>query len=135
MFVGYPYNHSEDVYRLFNIKTSQVIKSIDLIWLGKDYRSWVSKSQDNQSGFGDPISDDDSDTTTKILISKETDLQTKLDPSNMKICNETKQLKTLFNAEASKVMEVLLSGRETMLEGTDVAFILADNPGEPTKFH
>jgi hypothetical protein len=53
----------------------------------------------------------------------------------MKICNETKQLKTLFNAEASKVMEVLLSGRETMLEGTDVAFILADNPGEPTKFH
>jgi hypothetical protein len=33
------------------------------------------------------------------------------------------------------VMEGLLSGRNTILEGKDVAFFLADNSGEPTKFH
>jgi hypothetical protein len=39
------------------------------------------KKQDNVREFGDPISDDDSDTPTNILISKETYLKTKLDPS------------------------------------------------------
>jgi hypothetical protein len=94
MFVGYPQNHSDDVYRLFNVKTSQVVKSRDLILLNKDYESWVSKKQDNESGFGDPIDDDDPDTITNILISKETDLNTNLDPSKNKIYNKMKQLKS-----------------------------------------
>jgi hypothetical protein len=29
----------------------------------------------------------------------------------------------------------LFSGRESMLGGADIAFFLADNSGEPTKFH
>jgi hypothetical protein len=73
----------------------------DLIWLEKDYESWVSNKKDNESAFGDPIGDDDADTTTNILISKETNLKTKFDPSNMKFNNEIKQLKTCFNPEAS----------------------------------
>jgi hypothetical protein len=36
--------------------------------LYKDYESWVSNKQDNVSGFGDPIGDDDHDTTNKILF-------------------------------------------------------------------
>jgi hypothetical protein len=52
--------------------------------LEKVYESWDSKKQDNESGFGDPIGDDDSDTITNILISKEKDLK-KLDPSKMKV--------------------------------------------------
>jgi hypothetical protein len=33
------------------------------------------------------------------------------------------------------VIEGLLSRRESMVEGTDVVFFLANNPGEPIKFH
>jgi hypothetical protein len=43
--------------------------------LNKDDESWVSKKQDNERGFGDPIGDDDSDITTNIIMSKEMDKQ------------------------------------------------------------
>jgi hypothetical protein len=33
LFVGYPDNHADDIYRIFNIKTKQIIKSRDLVWL------------------------------------------------------------------------------------------------------
>jgi hypothetical protein len=55
-------------------------------------------------------------------MSKETDLKTKLDPSNMKMYNKMKLLKILFSPEASKMMENLLSGRESMVKGAYVAF-------------
>jgi hypothetical protein len=45
-----------------------------------------------------------------------------------------KRLKIWFNPEASKVVEGLISGRESMVEVADVTFFLADNSGEPTKF-
>jgi hypothetical protein len=53
--------------------------------LDKDYESWISKKQDNESGFGDPFGDDDSDTKNNILTSKEKDLIIKLDHSKMKL--------------------------------------------------
>jgi hypothetical protein len=37
LFVGYPDNHADDVYRIFNIKTKQIIKSRDLVWLILSY--------------------------------------------------------------------------------------------------
>jgi hypothetical protein len=51
MFVGYPQNHSDDVYSLFNVEARQVMKSKHLIWLDKDDESWVSKKKYNESGF------------------------------------------------------------------------------------
>jgi hypothetical protein len=78
-------------------------KSRDLILLGKDYECLVSNKQENQSG---------SDTKTKILISKETYLKTKLNPSNIKFYNKMKQLKSGFNPKPSKVMESFVSGSE-----------------------
>jgi hypothetical protein len=45
------------------------------------------------------------------------------------------RLKCWFNPEASKVIKGTISGRESMLEGVDVAFFLEDNSGEPKKFH
>jgi hypothetical protein len=45
-----------------------------------------------------------------------------------------KPLNSLFNPEASKVMEGSISVRETMLEGANFAFFLEDNSGEPTKY-
>jgi hypothetical protein len=62
--------------------------------LEKYYESCVSKKQYNESGFGDPIGDDDSDTTINILISKETDLNKKLDPSKIKFYNKMTLLKS-----------------------------------------
>jgi hypothetical protein len=99
MFVGYTQNHSDYVYCLFNVKTMQVVKSRDLIFMDKDDESCVSKKQDNEIGFGDPIGDDDSDTTTNNNISKKTDLKTKLVFSNMTVFIKIKQLKRWFNSE------------------------------------
>jgi hypothetical protein len=36
MFLEYPRNHLDNVYRLFNVKTRQVIKLRDFVWLEKD---------------------------------------------------------------------------------------------------
>jgi hypothetical protein len=44
-------------------------------------------------------------------------------------------LESWFNADASKVMEGLISGRESMVEDANIAFFLEDNSQEPTKFH
>jgi hypothetical protein len=79
---------------------------------------------------GDPIDDDDSDTTTNIIMSKKVDPKTKLDPSKIRFYIKMKRLKSWFNPEASKVMEGLLPGGESMLEGEDVAFFLTDNSVE-----
>jgi hypothetical protein len=53
----------------------------------------------------------------------------------MKIYNDTNQLKSWLNPEASKVMQVLLLERESMVEDENVTFFLVDNSGEPTKFY
>ena len=37
LFVGYPQNHADDIYRIFNLQTKQIIKSRDLIWLNLNY--------------------------------------------------------------------------------------------------
>jgi hypothetical protein len=65
MFVGYPQNHSDNIYHLFKCQKRQVIKFRVLTWLEKDY----------ESVFDDPIGDNDFDITTNNLIFKETDLQ------------------------------------------------------------
>jgi hypothetical protein len=92
--------------------------------LDKYYQSWASKKQDNESGFCEAIGDDDSYTTTNILISKETDLKIKLDPSKIKVYNKTKRLKCWFNTEAPNMMESLISGRESIFEGENVALFI-----------
>ena len=46
LFVGYPQNHADDVYRIFNLKTKQIIKSRGLIWLNLSYGNW-NKSKNN----------------------------------------------------------------------------------------
>jgi hypothetical protein len=51
LFVGYPDNRADDVYRIFNIKTKQIIKSRDLVWLNL---SWKLKNNNQQ-----PPDDDD----------------------------------------------------------------------------
>jgi hypothetical protein len=54
LFVGYPDNHADDVYRIFNIKSKQIIKSRDLAWLNLSYGNWKIKNNNQQ-----PPDDDD----------------------------------------------------------------------------
>jgi hypothetical protein len=54
LFYGYPDNHADDVYRIFNIKTKQIIKSRDLVWLNLSYGNWKLKNSNQQ-----PPDDDD----------------------------------------------------------------------------
>jgi hypothetical protein len=40
LFFGYPDNNANDAYRIFKIKTKQIIKSRDLVWLNLSYGNW-----------------------------------------------------------------------------------------------
>jgi hypothetical protein len=76
------------------MRKKQVLKSKDLIWMDTDNEIWISNNQCNENEFGDPVGDDDSNTTTNIHIFKETDLKAKLDPYNIKVYKEMKRLKS-----------------------------------------
>jgi hypothetical protein len=41
MIVGYGVDYASDVYRFLNPNTEQIIKSRDVIWLGKAFRTWT----------------------------------------------------------------------------------------------
>jgi hypothetical protein len=56
VFVGYPSNHGNDVYRLLNLKTNHVIKSRDVIWSNKTHGKWM-KSKDHPKMTEDDLSD------------------------------------------------------------------------------
>jgi hypothetical protein len=60
VFVGYPSNHANDVYRLLNLKTNHVIKSRDVIWSNKTYGEWI-KSKDHPKMTDDDLSDTEID--------------------------------------------------------------------------
>jgi hypothetical protein len=56
VFVGYPNNHANDVYRLLNLKTNLIMKSRDVIWSNKSYLEWI-KSKDNLKKTKDDLSE------------------------------------------------------------------------------
>ena len=58
MFVGYSTQHAGDVYRLQNVKTSRVIHSRDVKWIGKTWAEFYKiKMVDRASGYVDPDED------------------------------------------------------------------------------
>ena len=58
LFVGYSTQHAGDVYRLLNPKTSRVIHSRDLKWIGKTWAEFYKiKMIDRASGYVDPDED------------------------------------------------------------------------------
>ena len=58
LFVGYSTQHAGDVYRLLSHKTSRVIHSRDVKWIGKMWaETYKIKIIDSASGYVDP--DDD----------------------------------------------------------------------------
>ena len=58
LFVGYSTQHAGDVYRLLNPKTSRVIHSRDVKWIGKTSEEFYKiKMIDRASGHVDPDED------------------------------------------------------------------------------
>ena len=58
LFVGYCTQHAGDVYRLLNPKTTKVIHSRDVKWIGKTWEEfYMIKSPDRASGYVDPDED------------------------------------------------------------------------------
>jgi hypothetical protein len=70
MSVGYPQDHSDNAYRLISDKIRKIENSREIIWLYKNYDSWVSKEQENKNEFIDPIGDNHSDATTNNFMSQ-----------------------------------------------------------------
>jgi hypothetical protein len=75
LFVGYPDNHADDVYRIFNIKTKQNIKSRDLVWLNLSYGNWKSKNNNQQPP------DDDGALDAEAMEEDASDLAKSEDPT------------------------------------------------------
>jgi len=63
IFVGYPKNHADDVYRIFNTITKKIIKSRDVLWLNMKYGDWMISNKEIPKHL-----DDDS---LSFLISKD----------------------------------------------------------------
>ena len=58
LFVGYSTQHAGDVYRLLSPKTSRVIHSRDVKWIGKMWAEFYKiKMNDRASGYVDPDED------------------------------------------------------------------------------
>ena len=55
LFIGHSTQHAEDVYRLLNLKTSSVIHSRDVKWVGKTWAEYYKiKMADRAAGHVDP---------------------------------------------------------------------------------
>ena len=81
LLVGYSTQHAGDVYRLLNPKTSRVIQSRDVKWIGKTWAEFYKiKMIDRVSGYVDPDEDyqlkeeEDQDDEEEELEPKENDV-------------------------------------------------------------
>jgi hypothetical protein len=63
MFVGYPTNHSPDVYQMYNCKTKGLLLSRNVVWLGKSYGEFhrLTPDQIHHVTVTDYSSDEESD--------------------------------------------------------------------------
>jgi hypothetical protein len=62
MFVGYGVDHASDVYRFLNPNTERIIKSRDVIWLGKSFGTWTKSRNEVKI---DKIDDSDDEEEVK----------------------------------------------------------------------
>jgi hypothetical protein len=134
VFVGYPSNHASDVYRLLNLKTNHNIKSRDVIWSNKTYGEWM-KSKDHPKMTEDDLSD------TEVELNnhpepKELELLDKTieTAQNKKALKQILKLKSWFNPDPSRFMEVQDSGRDLVIESANFAFNSLDLVEEPKTF-
>jgi hypothetical protein len=137
LFVGYPDNHANDVYRLFNIKTKQIIKSRDLVWLNLSYGYW-NKLKNNNIQLQDDEDTSDTEATTEDASDLAETEDATLDEVQIrwqnKALKEISKLKGWFNPDQPKFFEMQNSGREMIVETADFAFNMVDLVKDPESF-
>ena len=120
-----------------NPKTKNIIKSRDIVWLGKSYGKWSTSKADLS------LKDDDSDNETDSSKDKpvgDTSPSSNYDPKKGKLdkaLRETSRLKSWFkpNPNPTRFLENNSdSGREFIVDRADVPLNLIEKPREPETF-
>jgi hypothetical protein len=113
MFVGFGVNHASEMYRLLNPNTEQIIKSRDVIWLGKSFGS-CTKSRNGVKI--DKIDDSDDEEEVK----EDTQVNDEVEGVDKRKLNRTKReaskLKSWFNPDPKQFVENNQPGRELILD-------------------
>jgi hypothetical protein len=56
MFVGYSFDHANDVYRILNLNSKRITQTRDVIWLVKCYDNWLkNKAPSNDNDMDEDI--------------------------------------------------------------------------------
>jgi hypothetical protein len=134
VFVGYPNNHANDVYMLLNLKTNHIMKSRDVVRSNKTYGEWM-KSKDNSKMTDDDLSDTEVDADNhKEQKEPESPAKRNETDNNKQALKHTSKLKSWFNPDPSRFMEVQDSGRDWVVESANIAFNTLDLVEEPKTF-
>jgi hypothetical protein len=127
-------NHADDAYRIFNIKTKQIIKSRDLLWLNLSNGNWKFKNNNQQPPDDDDISDAEAieEDARDLAQAEDATLDEAQIRKQNKALKQISKLKSWFNP--SKFLETQNLGREMIVETADFAFNLVDLVKDPESF-
>ena len=73
MFIGYPPNHSSDVFQFFVLSRQSIIYSRNVVWLNKSYGDYMKVPESERSKFIDPIPTDNLDSESGGIDSQASD--------------------------------------------------------------
>ena len=71
IFIGYPPNHSSDVFQFFVLSRRSIIHSRNVVWLNKSYGDYMKVPESERSTFLDPIPIDDVDSDSSEVYSQD----------------------------------------------------------------
>jgi hypothetical protein len=132
VFAGYDVNHADDVYRLLNLTSKHIIKSRDVVWLGKSDGDWQRSKV--SSNFKDDNSDNETDNLKNQSKEETTSVDTSKDEKTARALKETPKLKSWFNPNPTRFLENEDSGGELIVERADVVLNLIEKSQEPEAF-
>jgi hypothetical protein len=119
MFVGYSVHHTNDVYRMLNLYTKKIIQSRKIIWLNDAYHYWIDRKVLHKK----EIDDEDDDVITnskiqevKIVQDQLSSVQDQDELKTKKIYRAMRQLESIFNPEASTMLQNIEQGWEILLK-------------------
>jgi hypothetical protein len=122
---GHGVDHASDVYRFLNPNTEQIIKSRDVIWLGKSFATWTK----NQNGAKIEKIDDSDD---EEEVQKDTQVNDEVEGVDKrkldKAKREASKLKSWFNPDPKQFVENNQPGRELILDRVNLALNTTGKP-------
>jgi hypothetical protein len=103
---------------MLNLVTKSIIQSRNIIWLSEAYHNWIEKKVSQKEEIDDK--DDDVIANSKIQVKdgkdKISSVQDRDDLKKKNIYRAIRLLESIFNPEASTVLQNIEQGREILLE-------------------